>query len=655
MNTNTHLLPSELIEEITNYLPVNDRISCLLTCKTWYYQLYRSIIRIVDLNCRRQLTSFINHLKKYSDIGNDVRELYLKSHVGLTPTEFTLIATHCPLLEIFKFCSWQNYKPNSFSQFTELKQIPKLYDEDKAYWAIGELGYGLTHLEISEYLLRKLVPTRRHLLLLNSTVNLTHLTLDGVFNPDPNRHDIRRMEFDYTDWNLIHEYCQHLIYINMTHANLRATPAQAKAMHLQTSIKASVKQLILKSLNLDNPSWLYCLAFMYPNLTLLEIGFDMGSFVNYDETINRLDQVDTQTGFLILAHELKKLSTLTLRGLKQSHFPGKLFFNLLSARGTQLEYITLLYDTDNVSLPGMNVHTLNALAQGQQKSLKSLEIDMWHGAYEEKFYTLIDPLSLCTQLKRLSLNNDDYTTFNYNTVPLDAILNACPRLLDLSLTRIALYIQDKHSKKRTHQLKRFDLAVSRVSQHLFEYLTVRCPYITYMTVITCCWMPREIEMKINMPNNSFDFLRVADMNRRKTVGLEGNLIRGNTVNLFSVTRLNINEKKKKRYEKSKEIDTIPPNMLLASWYYLYEPPPTRFFFPPSFLRKLREREVMTLYYLTEYCKENHHLAKIRSFQEYENRYMSKKDWKCDVASGYINITCKSIKTLKYNFNVITYK
>ncbi|KAI8087340.1 hypothetical protein BDF21DRAFT_414184 [Thamnidium elegans] len=656
---NTHLLPLEIIEKITNYLPINDRISCLLSCKVWYSQLYRGIIRVVYITCRRQFTSFLVQLQTYNDLGLEVRELYLKARVNMTHAEFRLIGTHCPLLEVFKFSNWQNYRPYSLAEFTKLKQIPKLYDEEKAYNVLEDVGDSLTHLELSEYLLRILVPKGNHLLILQSTCNLTHLTMDGVFNPNPNQNDIRRMEFDYLDWNLIHEYCPQLVFIQMTHANLKATEAQAKLMHIHTTIKPKVKQLILRSLNLENAAWLYCLGFMYPNLTLLEIVFDIGTFVNFDETANRLDQVDSQTGFLILAHELKKLKWLSLKGLKQTHFPGKLFFDLLLTRGTTLEHVTILYDTDNISSPGMNVNTLNALAQGQKTALKSLDIDMWYGAYEEKFYSVIEPLSLCTQLNRLSLSNDDYATFSYNTIPMDMILDACLQLTELTLKRIAISIQDRHSKNRKHPLKRFDLSLSRVSQPIFDYLTIRCPHISYMTILNCCWMPREIEMKIDMPNNSFEFLRIADMNRRRTAGLEGNLILGHTINLFSVYQSDKVEKKKKRYENSKHIDnervySSLDDLFSVSWYHLHEPPLTRYYFPPSFLRKLRRIEVIAMNCLIDYCKQNQHLTKIRPFEEYENRYISKKRWKSDIASGCISITCKSIKTLKYNFNVISY-
>lgn len=668
-SSSTNSLPLEIIEQITNFLPLSDRLSCILTCKTWYSQLYRSIIRIVHISKRRQLKQFLHHLQKYNDIGLEIREFYLESRVGLTPSEFVFFSKACPLLEVFKFSHWQNYKSNFFTPFKNLKQIPKLHDPPKATSAIKEVGATLIHLEIHAFLLRRIVPRNEHYLMLNATPNLTHLTLDGIFNPSPERLDIGRMQFDCDSWNALHVYCRHLEYINIKHAFLEAptTPTQHNQMHAASSTtmqQPRLKHLILKSLNLLHPGWLYHFAFKYPNLIELELAFSLGTFCNYDESIHLLDQVDCQTGFLMLAHELKKLHTLALRGLKTSHFPGRIFFSLMLTKGVQLRNVTVLYNTDDASLPGITASTLSALALGQNKTLESLEIEVPCGITlngEDKFYTtVIRPLETCTRLTRLTLGNDDYTTFNYNSVALDSILNTCPQLEELSMARFAIHIQDKYTKRVQHKLKRFDLGVSRVSQSLFEYLTIRCPHITHMTIISCCWMPRELKMSICMPNNTFEYLRVADMNRRKVPGLEGNLLHGQTVNLFSVSQLDKEKKKRCRYRHSSQVIPMEGDdceeFLQPTWYYLYEPPPsTRFYFPPSFIRKLSQKEIQVLDYILEFYTANNHLAKARSFQEYENRYLGKKQWKFDVASGFVSITCKSVKTLKYNFNVIQYK
>lgn len=656
---NSHLIPLEIVEHITTYLSINDRLSCLLTCKAWHAYLYQSIIRNVTIHARRELKSFLSYLDKYKDIGNDVREIYFKLRVGLTPSEFSFICRQCPLLEVYKFTTWNNYKKDSFCSLSHLKQIPKLYDQEKAYNAIATCGHTLTHLELSELLLRKLIPRRDHLTLLQFTTQLTHLRLDGVFSLDPDEIDARRMEFDYNDWNFIHRHCIHLKHLSMSRVHLVASPLEATYMQSVTHVAPNMKHLVLGSLYLNNPVWIHYLAFMYPNLIELELDFGIGCFIHLagDEADSRLDTIECHTGFLILAHELKNLKSLRLRGLRQTHFPGTFFFKMLTNRGVQLENICIKYDTSDFTPCGMNIVAYDSLIHGQHRTIKTLELDMWNGIYEEVSRFLIEPLTLCTQLTKLSLWNDDFRNYYYDAIPLDLILKTCSKLEEISFVRIALCIEKNRNTathKYQHPLMRLSLTSSRISQPIFDYLSLHCTKMNYLSLLSCSWMPREIEMKIDMPNNTFEHIRIADLNRRKTTALEGNLVQGHTVNIFTITQLDKIKRKKERYKK-RNISIDDNLLILSNWYHLFEPPPTRRFYIPSVIRRLKQREVMVCYYLTEYFKDNQHLSKARNFQELETRYLGKKYWRSDVASGFIHITCKSLKSVKYNFNMIHYR
>lgn len=653
----TQTLPAEIYEQIVNYLPTNDRVTCLSVCKSWNTHLYRTIIRVITITSRKQIKCLIAQIQKYKPIGNSIKELHFRKRVGLTPFEFTFICQHCPSLEVFKFTNWQNYKNENFASLPQLKQITKLYDEKKGFHAIMTAGQSLTHLEISELLLRRLVPVRMHMLLIQQTPHLTDLTLDGPFSLDPDQEDPRRLEFNYIDWNLIHEHCPHLTSIKMTSVSLNATPIEAKEMEGVADVVPNMKRLVLKSLFFNNPAWFHYIAFLYPNLIELELDFNVGCFLRLSDTSSRVDVQECQTAFMLLAHQLTKLKKIKLRGIQKTHFPGMVFFGIMEMRGVELEEVYVSYSTNVFAPSGIDARVYNSLVYGQHKSLRSLDIDIWNISHEGSFKSIIEPLSLCTRLTELYLCNDDFTGHFYSCIPIDLILDGCPGLVELSLSRISVSVEDKHSRKRSHPLRKLCLSASKISQPLFDYLSVRCVKIRRLVLFSCSWMPMELEMKIDMPNNNFEYIQITDMNASKTTALEGNLMDGHAVNLFRVSRLDAIAKRKQRYEKS---DTNPMYMasdtpLASSWYHLYETPPSGRYFTPSELRKLSKWEVLQSHYLLEYIERNQHKCRPRKFQEFETHYINKRGWKADLAAGYVHIICKSLDTIKYNFNSVTFK
>ncbi|CAO3643984.1 unnamed protein product [Mucor hiemalis] len=442
----------------------------------------------------------------------------------------------------------------------------------------------------------------------------------------------------------------------MTSVSLNSTQMEAKEMEAATDVMPNMKHLILKALFFDNPAWFHYIAFLYPNLIELELDFNVGCFLRLSDTASRIDVRECQTGFMLLAHQLTKLKKIKLRGIQKSHFPGMVFFGIMEERGVQLENVYISYSTNVFAPSGIDARVYNSLIYGQQKSLRSLDIDIWNIKNDESFKSIIEPLSLCTKLTELYLCNDDFTGFYYSCIPIDLILNACPGLAELSLSRISVNVEDRHSKKRPHPLRRLCLSSSKISQSIFEYLSVRCTKVKRLVLFSCSWMPMEIEMKIDMPNNDFEYIQITDMNTSKTTALEGNLVDGHAVNLFRVSRLDAITKRRQRYEKENTNKLCTSNtQLFSSWYYLYETPPSGRYFTPSELRKLSTIEVMQCHYLTEYVKGNRHICKPRKFQEFETHYIKKKDWKNDLSAGYIHIICKSLNTVKYNFNSVTFK
>lgn len=516
-------------------------------------------------------------------------------------------------------------------------------------------GHTLTHLEISELLLRRLVPVRMHLLLIQHTPYLTDLTLDGPFSLDPDQEDSRRLEFNYIDWNLIHEQCPHLTSIKMTSVSLNATPIETIEMEGVSDVVPGMKRLVLKALFFNNPAWFHYIAFLYPNLIELELDFNVGCFLRLSDTSSRIDVRECQTGFMLLAHQLTKLKKIKMRGIQKTHFPGMVFFGIMEERGVELEEVYVSYNTNIFAPSGIDSRVYNSLIYGQQKSLRSLDIDIWNSSHEENFNSIIQPLSLCTRLTELYLSNNDFTGFFYSCIPIDLILDGCPGLIELSLSRISVSVEDKHSKKRSHPLRKFCLSGAKISQPLFDYLSVRCVKMRRLVLFLCSWLPMELEMKIDMPNNEFEYIQITDMNASKTIALEGNLMEGHAVNLFRVSRLDAIAKRKQRYEKNDTNSVCMSNtQLLSSWYHLYETPPSGRYFTPSELRKLSNKEVMQSHYLIEYIKGDRHKCRPRKFQEFDTHYINKKDWKADLPAGYVHIICKSLDAIKYDFNTVTF-
>ncbi|KAG2199256.1 hypothetical protein INT46_010090 [Mucor plumbeus] len=647
-------IPFELVEKIVSTLPNNDKIQCLLVSKRWYTSLYRVLVHTVVIERRRQLKQFLQIITQYDDIvGPYVRQFYLKNRVGMTKEEFEILGIYCPHIEILKFREWRHYKKPALSQFKNIKQIPKIYDLIKGQTALQETGKTLTHLDLGARIVRDLVLQNWLIPFLCFGTNLTHLGLDGFYNPTTR---VGQLEFNFVTWNLLHLLCKHLNSIEIHTMTLTATDPQAENMKKMVQensvlIQPKLKNLILRNLSLDDPIWLTWLSRIYPNLTVLDMRFDLNAFVNFDETVQRLDRNVCQQTFIDMAHHLNNLHSLSLESIKSSHFPGKLFFDIFTEKQVRLEKLAIRYNTDIfLSRKGLDTGTLESIVNGQASSIKTLDIDMWTRSHEY-FYEFLEPLSVCSRLVDLTLSSDDFGKFNFNPIPIDMILDQCVHLRGLRLARTALTINDKHTVHSIHPLKKLVITVARVSKQLFRYLGVRCPQITHLEICTSSWMPREMEMRIDMPNHKFEFLRISDLNKLNVPRLEGNLGSGTSVNIFAVTQFDRIYPQMERYRK-KQCDCIPSFEDLACWYHLYEIDDGRLRYPPSALRKLRRAEVSSLQYLAKFYKENHQRDQMGSNGYMVDRYVSKKNWRDDVQYGFIHIKCKSIIRLQYNYNEI---
>lgn len=653
-------LPIEIIEQIIYFLPNNiDIIQCLLTCKTWHAILYRALVRCVIIEHKRQLKQFLQLVSNKQDdtVGKYVRELHLKNRVGLTKEHFKLLGQHCPYIEVFKFRDWCHYKLSAFQPFKHLKQIPRIYDRLKGQAALFESRMTLTHLELGMRICRDLVVQGWLLPFLSLGSNLTHLRLDGYFNPTTR---VGHLEFNFFQWDALHHLCKHLTYIQMHSVILTATAADADVMAAAIELNTidpmpHMKGLNLRSLSMEHPIWLPYLAKKYPDLITLVIRFDMCAFIHYQEPYQVLEPEECCAAFLEMVNHLSPhLRSLTLQSLYVSHFPGKVFFDRLTARGIQLDAFQVNFETNRRSLTGLCMPILESMLVGQTKTLKRLDVDLWVGAhvYFEEF---LKPISLCSRLVELHLCNDDLVRFHFSPVPLDTLLDKCTHLRKLSLGRTALVIENKHTMHQYHPLKHFTISVARIDESLFKYLSARCPDLTHLDIDTCFWMPRELEMKIHMPHNRFDYIHIGDFNKIHTPRMEGDLGNGMPVNIFGVTQLDKLQNQKLRYQNCQKYcnlkDVTEEN--ITSWYHLYEIDDGRIRYPPSALRKLKPEEVVSFKNLIRYHQENYHLESTMSLDmNIIERFVPRKQWRNDVHYGYVAITCKSIRTLKYNFNKI---
>jgi hypothetical protein len=663
----TPVLPIEVVEEIITHLSNNDKIQCLVTCKNWYTHFYRSLLRNITIYCRKEFVLFLSILQKYDseNIGSYVRELYLKAGVGMTCEEFILVGKYCWLLEVFKFNHWRYYKHNSLSPFHHLKQIPKLQDLKKGTSAVKETGHSLTHLEVEASVVQELLNENRLLSFLKVGTNLTHLTLEGIFRVDyaRARNNTKLLEFNYRAWHAIHTTCPHLVCLDLSHAIFTATTTEAEIMSNEIEQIPQVVDFKLISLRIEHPIWISYFARKYPNLIKIELDFMLGVFVSINQLIEHLNTEACHEEFVRMANHLGNLHSFSLRCVRASHFPGIAFFEQL--KSMELCHVMLQYESGTCFLPGFNQKILEALVHERQKRLSSLNVGMWNGS-DENIYQLLKPLSLCTTLTKLSLSSEDYTTL-YHPISIDLTLDYCTRLVDLSLFRTALAIEDRHSVKRRHPLKKLSMAMSKISPEIFEYISARCHNLNEMTVDNCCWMPREIEMTISMPFTQFENVNISRLNLFYVPKLEGDLTGGRSVNLFSITQLDKIEKQKERYnnrrnkgrrrESRDDIVQVPdPEEDLSSWYHSYlsivpRPSASR----PTSIRRLYKPEVRALKRLAQLFKENHHLVRMTNIEHvYDDEVLKKKYWRHDVKHGYVKIICKSIHTFKYGLNTITW-
>lgn len=646
-------LPLEIIEQIVYFLSNEDKVQSLMVCKRWYAHLYRVLVRSVNIINKRQLKQFLNAVSIHNELtGPYVRELYIKNHVGITLEVFRLLSRLCPNIEIFKFRDWRHYQWPALSNFNNIKQLPSMYDRHKGQYALLETSKTLTHLELTQRVVRDLVVQGFLLPFLSLGTNLTHLSLDGYHVPNSR---LGLLEFSFTQLDLLHKVCQHLTSVRFNTITLTANDSELATMTSLMQLEKintvpQMKTLQLRFVEIDSPVWIPYLAAKYPKLTELELRFALCAFVSYDEVTQRLDASECKEAFMDMANRLFYLKSLSLTCLKASHFPGEDFFCTLAVNEVKLESLCVRYHTDVLSRQGLTMRVMETMVGLQMDTLKKLDIDMWVRA-SDSIYNYLEPISVCSRLVDLSLASDDFKKFNFNPIPIDIILDECSHLDKLELVRMALVLDDKHTSNRKHPLKRLHIAVSRVSNELFRYFSTRCPNIAHLELSTSFWMPREMEMTIDMPNNNFDHFRISDLNKLNVPRLEGNLGNGTSVNIFAVTQLDKIKKKADRYQQ-RQCATIPNEENSTDYYHLYEIDDGRLRYPPSSLQKLHKEEVKSLKYIVQHYHEVYHPDHMGSHGYLIDRYVPKKLWRDDVQYGYVRLRCKSIRTLKYNFNVI---
>ncbi|KAI8987515.1 hypothetical protein BDF20DRAFT_850680 [Mycotypha africana] len=613
-------------------------------------------------------------------IGHFVRELRLKKRVGITKEQFHLIGYHCPNLEIFGFNNWRHYVPSALLPFKRIKEIPRLFYPRKSRFAILETRNTLTHIDMQQRMARSLLRQNSLLPFLFLAGNtLTHLTIEGSYNYTD---DVCELDFNPHRLELLHRFCKHLKYIKFTMINFSATSTDVQAMisviRGETTDEdkfapvTHMKSLYLSSLHLKDPIWLPYLALKYPHLVTMHIYFSLNAFESYINGHSYvLEPGKCLDAFSHMACELgPSLKSLTLTDVQASHFDGEDFFYHLSETGIQLDSLQLRYQSDFFNTPqklrarhALTADILWAVVDGQANSIQSLDVDIWVNA-SRHFEDFIQPISMCTHLKELRLASDEYGRYNFTPYPIDVILDACQGLTTLRLARTAIVVNDKHSAKCRHPLRKFDVAISCISQDLFDYISKRCPRLNELVLDTDTWMPKELEMNINMPNHTFDYVYINELNHLHTPLLEGNLGRGTRVNLCAITQIDRIQKKLNRYRERIEsrntvdVDSVPyiPENIeeFTDYYHLYEATERRYRYPPANIRKLRKNEVNTLKNLLQFYQNNPIQIEGPRVNDEErlDRYVKRKEWLDDVQFGLLHLTCKSIKKFRHHWNVL---
>ncbi|KAI9483641.1 MAG: hypothetical protein EXX96DRAFT_616609 [Benjaminiella poitrasii] len=655
--------PNEIFIKISDLLPIDDQKTCMRTCHSWHHRFHSIVMRYVHIKTRKQFKEFFKKLEQTqttsSPLGQLIFRLKIGPSIGMINAEFHLLPLYCPFLERVSFNPelWRyfTYKKSNMSFWRHVEQYPSIERLKLGFPILRDSGRNLTDLELGSVIVDQLAGSHLNIIsILSYTPNLLSLKLsDGI---------AVSQNVSISEFESIHTLCPRLQSLHLESFESRLMTKDAYLIDIETlPITSHLKHLYL-NMSINSEEFLQYWAHKYPHIESLDIQLRLLEPEYYHESV-RPENSSMKEHFASMASSFAQLKKLKAR-FDEKYFPGDVFLRGINTVEHPLEEVSLHFF--NFDYHRRNAHQFKILMSNSACTLKNISISNWdrNWDYEED---ILGPISQCYQLISLSLSPQPGTLTEFD---IDVFLDNFPCLKRLELANTYnLFIQDNDNSNidRIHRLEELSLRHTMVNNQLFDYLSVRCPFLNtlHLSHFTKPY-DNDIQVNVNMPHHDFKSIRIERLHlglRIEDAGFQCNhystlcsleetlktghkLLKQSVHEIDSLMNHAISEKGKKEHC---VYDLLYPER----WYHIYQPRYTsssrkcKYHNTAPRLQRLDAKDVSKI----KHTNMTDQLWEQISFIGSRIKYEEKKRWYLDIPYGWFSVRCRSVN--EFSFEGIT--
>ncbi|KAI9014590.1 hypothetical protein CLU79DRAFT_890096 [Phycomyces nitens] len=433
--------PREIIQQFTELLSLEDKISCYLVCKSWK-ELFQDSLHS-DLLVYRPL------LEDLVDPPQDSQPPCLKTRLLVRNLE---IGYHTLTTDEELYVLQQTFPNIKYLHFEPDSIIPDNFGvtADWNIWrSLAELHipFDQTHVPDIENTLVKIIlclPLLRRLQILNRDTSKV------------------RVSFSLDDFETIHSHLKHLGYWEFSSNLLALSETDIECM-TKVSPATNMRSMNIFSENTDH-RWLCYFARKYPNLHTLSFS-----------TSNILSNVNTKRSATISLFQKVPLpfQHLTKLNMNYHNWTGKdhlLFWDIIHFYNMPLKHVSVKIDVPyGTTYPDnpcdIPKHVTEVCLAELSSTIESFHLDC-PGAYST-------PIDL-TEIKN-SLNNLVELNIRPSaSVEIDTLLCAAPRLRTIELANSDITTKDKLYNSNRFELQSFTSWRTYITSDVLRFLSFHC-------------------------------------------------------------------------------------------------------------------------------------------------------------------------------------
>ncbi|ORY95588.1 hypothetical protein BCR43DRAFT_493228 [Syncephalastrum racemosum] len=673
-------LSLDLLRDVVNRLPHEERLECMLVCRHWHDELYGLIRKAICLETRRQVRSFFETVSQPHNRLKDVVRILDVYNVGLSRSQIEQLPQLLPRLERLEFGSrvWSQMNAKQMQWlggWQRIKELPVIPSYRIALSCLDQVKT-LTHLFISEmlafqFLIQSAQMKKNHTLLLRDSFyarvpNLTHFqyTAPGLSN-----HPF--------DMRVLFDTCPHLEHLMLRNCILKEETNYAP-------VPVKLKQLRLTQIPLESPAPLLFIANTCAStLTHFHLMF------HWEPPFHATDA--HKEALRVLARALTRVRSLQILDVLPAAFPTD-FFSQLAARG-HLTHLRLMFQLEWLSDLESDHDLVGYATSSLGPDAQQLELQSWD-MWDELSSTLqlVQPLAYhAPNLRELSLHGDPNLGSSYTTTQfeLNVILNSCDNLKTLKLYWADTHYWELHqvqryenfeedpdmvamhgvervndykdhlkdqfdtferNRGRKHGLTSLSFEQSRLAEPALEYIAARCPHLEHLRIVNSSFDQRkqDFSMRIDMREQTFKSVELRGLRLATQVDEEFETL--NDTPFLSVARQDDILARKVRQARH------PRGVLDDHWtkirrhvrhYYCYSLDGEK---RQVELMKLANVERMHAYYTQALADVLDRVGDRYFVTEVGERltFDTRTDWKNNLPCGRVSLVCRDADRVKFN-------